>query len=48
MGTKGMGFSLPSRDIICRLDGDRCWWSELDAFVAIGGCDKNMPGSSLL
>ncbi|MDT2674538.1 dihydroxy-acid dehydratase [Enterococcus dongliensis] len=44
MGTPGMRFSLPSRDIIAdsveaAISGHNC-----DAFVAIGGCDKNMPG----
>lgn len=45
MGTQGMRYSLPSRDIIAdsmeaAVGGHNC-----DAFVAIGGCDKNMPGS---
>lgn len=45
MGTQGMRYSLPSRDIIAdsvetAIRGHNC-----DAFVAIGGCDKNMPGS---
>ena len=44
MGTPGMRYSLPSRDIIAdsvetAVNGHNC-----DAFVAIGGCDKNMPG----
>ncbi|MGX7196089.1 dihydroxy-acid dehydratase [Enterococcus olivae] len=44
MGTPGMRYSLPSRDIIAdsvetAVSGHNC-----DAFVAIGGCDKNMPG----
>lgn len=44
MGTPGMRYSLPSRDIIAdsveaAIGGHNC-----DAFVAIGGCDKNMPG----
>ncbi len=44
MATPGMRFSLPSRDIIAdsveaAVGGHNC-----DAFVAIGGCDKNMPG----
>lgn len=44
MGTPGMRYSLPSRDIIAdsveaAVGGHNC-----DAFVAIGGCDKNMPG----
>lgn len=44
MATPGMRYSLPSRDIIAdsveaAIGGQNC-----DAFVAIGGCDKNMPG----
>lgn len=47
MGTPGMRYSLPSRDIIAdsietAISGHNC-----DAFVAIGGCDKNMPGSMI-
>ncbi|GGE23458.1 dihydroxy-acid dehydratase [Streptococcus himalayensis] len=47
MGTPGMRFSLPSRDIIAdsieaAISGHNC-----DALVAIGGCDKNMPGSMI-
>ncbi|MFD1670754.1 dihydroxy-acid dehydratase [Agrilactobacillus yilanensis] len=47
MGTPGMSYSLPSRDIIAdsveaAVRGHNC-----DAFVAIGGCDKNMPGSMI-
>ncbi|ANK61434.1 dihydroxy-acid dehydratase [Loigolactobacillus backii] len=47
MGTPGMRFSLPSRDVIAdsietAMSGHNC-----DAFVAIGGCDKNMPGSMI-
>lgn len=45
MGTKGMGFSLPSRDIIADSMEIAVGGQNLDAFVAIGGCDKNMPGS---
>ncbi|MGX7106317.1 dihydroxy-acid dehydratase [Hutsoniella sourekii] len=45
MGTQGMRYSLPSRDAIAdsveiAIGGHNC-----DAFVTIGGCDKNMPGS---
>lgn len=44
MGTQGMRYSLPSRDIIAdsveaAIGGHNC-----DGFIAIGGCDKNMPG----
>lgn len=44
MGTEGMKFSLPSREVIAdsiELVGNaQCF----DGIVAIGGCDKNMPG----
>ncbi|KAL1928587.1 hypothetical protein VTP01DRAFT_2943 [Rhizomucor pusillus] len=44
MGTAGMSFSLPSRDIIA--DSIETVMSALwyDANVSIPGCDKNMPG----
>lgn len=45
MGTKGMRFSLPSRDIIAdsiETVMNAQWY---DANVCIPGCDKNMPGS---
>lgn len=45
MGTKGMSYSLPSRDIIADSMEIAVGGQNLDAFVAIGGCDKNMPGS---
>src|SRR5260370_19078544 len=44
MGTEGMKFSLPSRDVIAdpiELVGNA---QRFDGIVAIGGCDKNMPG----
>jgi dihydroxy-acid dehydratase len=45
MGTDGMRFSLPSRDIIAdsiETVASAQWY---DAIVAIVGCDKNMPGA---
>ncbi|MDQ0221916.1 dihydroxy-acid dehydratase [Streptococcus moroccensis] len=45
MGTPGMRFSLPSRDIIADSVEAAMGGHNVDAFVAIGGCDKNMPGS---
>ncbi|MGT2666602.1 dihydroxy-acid dehydratase [Streptococcus rifensis] len=45
MGTPGMRFSLPSRDIIADSIEAAMGGHNVDAFVAIGGCDKNMPGS---
>ena len=44
MGTPGMSYSLPSRDIIADSVEIAAGGQNLDAFVAIGGCDKNMPG----
>jgi dihydroxy-acid dehydratase len=45
MGTDGMSYSLPSRDLIAdSIETVMCaqWY---DALVTIPGCDKNMPGS---
>ncbi|WP_411333204.1 dihydroxy-acid dehydratase [Metabacillus indicus] len=44
MGTEGMRYSLPSRDVIADSIETVVGAENLDAFVAIGGCDKNMPG----
>ncbi|MDH9159917.1 dihydroxy-acid dehydratase [Staphylococcus succinus] len=44
MGTDGMRFSLPSREIIADSIETVVSAENLDAVVAIGGCDKNMPG----
>jgi dihydroxy-acid dehydratase len=44
MGTEGMKFSLPSREVIAdsiELVGNA---QRFDGIVALGGCDKNMPG----
>merc|ERR1712038_327225 len=44
MGTKGMSYSLPSRDLIAdsiELTMSGQWY---DANISIPGCDKNMPG----
>jgi dihydroxy-acid dehydratase len=45
MGTEGMSYSLPSRDLIADSIETvmRAQW--YDALVAIPGCDKNMPGA---
>src|SRR3979409_824578 len=45
MGTEGMKYSLVSREVIddsidVAVNGQR-----MDGVVAVGGCDKNMPGS---
>lgn len=44
MGTDGMRYSLPSREIIADSIETVVGAESLDGFVAIGGCDKNMPG----
>lgn len=44
MGTEGMRYSLPSREIIADSVEDVVNAERFDGFVAIGGCDKNMPG----
>jgi dihydroxy-acid dehydratase len=44
MGTEGMRYSLPSREVIADSIETVVGGESLDAFVAIGGCDKNMPG----
>ncbi|WP_273126088.1 dihydroxy-acid dehydratase [Metabacillus sp. HB246100] len=44
MGTTGMRYSLPSRDVIADSIETVVGGESLDAVVAIGGCDKNMPG----
>jgi len=45
MGTEGMSYSLPSRDLIAdSIETVVCaqWY---DAVITVPGCDKNMPGS---
>ncbi len=44
MGTEGMRYSLPSREIIADSIETVAGAMRMDGFVAIGGCDKNMPG----
>ncbi|MCB0428851.1 MAG: dihydroxy-acid dehydratase [Flavobacteriales bacterium] len=45
MGTPGMRYSLPSRDIIADSMETVVGAMGYDALVAVVGCDKNMPGS---
>ncbi len=45
MGTDGMSFSLPSRDLIADSIETVMGAQWYDALVTIPGCDKNMPGS---
>lgn len=44
MGTKGMRYSLVSRDVIADSIETTVAAEGFDGLVAIGGCDKNMPG----
>jgi len=44
MGTEGMSFSLPSRDLIADSIETVMSAQWYDGLVAIPGCDKNMPG----
>lgn len=45
MGTPGMRFSLPSRDIIADSMEAVVHGMSYDALVTVVGCDKNMPGA---
>lgn len=45
MGTPGMRYSLPSRDLIADSMESVVAGMSYDAMVAIVGCDKNMPGA---
>lgn len=44
MGTEGMKYSLVSREVIADSIETVVACEGFDGFVAIGGCDKNMPG----
>ncbi|MDV2886786.1 dihydroxy-acid dehydratase [Alkalihalophilus pseudofirmus] len=44
MGTEGMRYSLPSREVIADSIETVIGAQSYDGVVAIGGCDKNMPG----
>lgn len=44
MGTEGMKYSLSSRDVIADSIETVVGAESLDGLVAIGGCDKNIPG----
>ena len=44
MGTEGMKYSLVSREVIADSIETVAGCSQFDGLVAIGGCDKNMPG----
>lgn len=47
MGTEGMKYSLVSREIIADSIEAVVGCEGFDGFVAIGGCDKNMPGCAI-
>jgi dihydroxy-acid dehydratase len=44
MGSEGMKYSLVSREVIADSIETVVGCEGMDGFVAIGGCDKNMPG----
>jgi dihydroxy-acid dehydratase len=45
MGTEGMKYSLVSREVIADSIETVCQAQSLDGLLALGGCDKNMPGA---
>jgi dihydroxy-acid dehydratase len=45
MGTEGMKFSLVSREVIADSIETAVQAQRMDGVMAIGGCDKNMPGA---
>lgn len=47
MGTPGMKYSLVSREVIADSIETACMAESMDGVIAIGGCDKNMPGAMI-
>jgi len=47
MGTEGMKYSLVSREVIADSIETVCSAQAMDGLIAIGGCDKNMPGAMM-
>ncbi|MFN9931962.1 MAG: dihydroxy-acid dehydratase [Cyanobacteriota bacterium] len=47
MGTEGMKYSLVSRDVIADAIETACNGQSMDGVLAVGGCDKNMPGAMI-
>jgi dihydroxy-acid dehydratase len=47
MGTEGMKYSLVSREVIADSIETACGAESMDGVVAVGGCDKNMPGAMM-
>ena len=46
-GTEGMKYSLVSREVIADAIETVCQAQAVDGLLAIGGCDKNMPGAMI-
>lgn len=47
MGTEGMKYSLVSREVIADAIETACSAESMDGVLAVGGCDKNMPGAMI-
>src|SRR5438270_116333 len=47
MGTEGMKYSLVSREVIADSIETACGAQRMDGLLAIGGCDKNLPGAMI-
>jgi dihydroxy-acid dehydratase len=47
MGTEGMKYSLVSREVIADSIETVCQAASVDGLIAVGGCDKNMPGAMI-
>jgi dihydroxy-acid dehydratase len=47
MGTEGMKYSLVSREVIADAIETACNGESMDGVLAVGGCDKNMPGAMI-
>ncbi len=47
MGTEGMKYSLVSREVIADAIETACNAQSMDGVIAVGGCDKNMPGAMI-
>ncbi|MEJ2667458.1 MAG: dihydroxy-acid dehydratase [Deinococcales bacterium] len=47
MGTEGMKLSMVSREVIADSIETVCRAQSMDGLLAVGGCDKNMPGAMI-
>ncbi|MGF1535236.1 MAG: dihydroxy-acid dehydratase [Elainellaceae cyanobacterium] len=47
MGTEGMKYSLVSREVIADAIETATMAQSMDGVIAVGGCDKNMPGAMI-